>query len=292
MSASAGRADHDLAGRRPRRTASSATAWSSARCARSPSTCSTTPVGAVRLDHRRLAPRERLDRGARRAGRAWPARAIAAAARSAPCPSSTSTNPTPTLRGRQSAGSSAGATATGHGAPCSRRSAVEPGATRPTGPRRVDPTTTRHASSSTAASWRTRAGDGPPRTMSSASMPPARRSSSRSASSRRSSSTRPALTALRDRVVQVARRATISGAPVMRASARPRRSGASSLALGVDADDDRGWAWTAPATRDGNRRRRCSRRARPRRHRVIATRVAAGFHGSCCASATDAAARA
>ena len=127
---------------------------------------------------------------------AWAARAIAAAARTAPCASSTSTKPTPTCRGVQPAASCAGVTATGHGEPCSSRSAVEPGMTRPIRPRRVDPTTTRHASRSTAASWRTRAGDGPPRTMRSAPLSPARRSSSCSASARRSSSTLPALTAL------------------------------------------------------------------------------------------------
>ena len=176
-------------------------------------------------------------------------------------------------RGAQSAGIPAGATTTGHGAPCASRSAVVPGARRPSGPRAVEPTTTSEAPSRVASSCSTRAAEGPPATMRSASVPAVSFSSRASAASRRSVSTVPPLTALLIGIVQVRRDRDQrrAGDPRHRRG-HDERGGV--VALWIEADDDGVDGHCCGSLDRGREFRRdaCFRRA-PARHRVIATRV-------------------
>jgi hypothetical protein len=79
-------------------------------------------------------------------------RASACALRSASRPSSLSMKATPIVFTRPLRVQSSGTTATGHGAPWSSRSAVEPASTRPAVDRREEPTPSSPASSCSAAS--------------------------------------------------------------------------------------------------------------------------------------------
>ena len=172
-------------------------------------------------------------------------RARASAPRKASRPSSVSRKATPMVFGSSWRSQPCGATATGHGDPDSSRAAVAPASTRPRAPRRLEPTTSRPARRSSAASCSAFAALVPMRTSQSAWMPYGSSSSRISSTcgaqscSRSGSGCTIAYGSCCGGGTPIGRGpagawtdATISGASVTRASTTPRRTGARSFVRG------------------------------------------------------------